>query len=129
MTSTSTLPQPDSQQLFRMILKNADFPADREAQLVEDFESAVYARTLKTLLTLLPDEQSKKLKSTLHFQPDFFLDRVLAILQAFATPDQIVDVMEKTAEETFLEFFDTFVAACNSEQKQKIDSYLSSLDQ
>jgi hypothetical protein len=111
-----------------MILRTADFPADQEARLVDDFEAAVYARTLKTLLALLPEEQGKKLNSTMHFQPDFFLDRVLAILQAFATPDQIAEVMEKTAEETFLEFFDTFVAGCNAEQKQRIDLYLSTLE-
>ncbi|HNT30610.1 MAG TPA: hypothetical protein PKL83_06690 [bacterium] len=118
----------DSKTLFIEILRTADFPADQHEELVKKFENAVYVQTLKTLLNLLPAEQRKKLESTMHFKPDFFLERAIAILQAFATPDQILKIFDKTSEETFLEFFDTFLASCDEQQKKRIDDYLNHLE-
>jgi hypothetical protein len=116
--------QPDSQQLYTTILQTADFTQEEQQKMIDNFEAAVYARTLKSLLTMLPADQRQKLETTMHFQPDFFLSRVLAILQAFATPEQIIEIMDKTSEETFMEFFDNFLVSCSAEQKQKINQYL-----
>jgi len=118
----------DSRQLFENLLKMADLDALQQQLLLEKFESAVYSRTLKILLTLLPPEQQRKLEHTMHFQPDFFLNRVLAILQAYATVEQITEVMDKAAEEAFIEFFDNFIQNCSQQQKLAVDAYLGELD-
>jgi hypothetical protein len=117
----------DSQQLFSTLLETAQFSQDEQKDMIEKFESAVYTRSLKTLLALLPGDQRRNLETTMHFQPDFFLTRVMSILQAFASADQIIDVLNKTSEETFLEFFDTFIKNCNSEQKKLINKYLDNI--
>jgi len=117
----------DSRTLFEEILKTADFPEDEHAALVGRLESAVYVQTLKNLLCHLPAGQRTKLESTMHFHPEFFLERAIAILQAFASPEQIVKIFHTTSEETFLEFFDTFLTSCTKEQKHKIDRYLDKM--
>ncbi len=114
----------DSKTLFVEILKTAEFPKDEHDALISRLESAVYVQTLKNLLCNLPAGQRTKLESTMHFHPEFFLERAIAILQAFASPEQIVKIFETTSEETFLEFFDTFLTSCTKEQKHKIDKYL-----
>ena len=118
----------DSQQLFVSILESADIPDEEKQQFITGFENAVYTRTLRVLLELLPKEQSRKLQTTMHFQPDFFLSRVITILQAFASIEQIVEVMEKTSEDTFLEFFDTFLSTCDDGQKARVSEFLDTVD-
>ncbi len=117
----------DSQELLGNILQTADFAQPDQKRLMDKLESAIYVRSLKTLLALLPEEQKRKLETTMHFQPHFFLERVLSILQAFSTPEQIVEILNKSSEETFLEFFDTFLTECSEEQKKKINEYLKSV--
>lgn len=117
----------DSQQLLQTLLQTANMSDDEQKSMMDKYEEAVFSRTMRTLLALLPGDQRRKLETTMHFQPDFFLNRVMAILQAFASADQIVEVLEKTSMETFMEFFDELLVTCNQNQKRKIQKCLNNI--
>jgi len=116
--------QTDSQRLFYNIIKNANFSEEQQSNISQRFESALFTQTLHALLELLPEDQRKKMHSTMHFQPEFFLERSLAILQSFASSKQIVDILDQISEKAFLDFFENLLKDCDEEQKTKINAYL-----
>jgi hypothetical protein len=77
-----------------------------------------------TLLELLPSSERRQLEQLMKLRPQDFLERSLIVLQAITSPEQVVRILEKTAENAFINFFEIFLQNCNATQRTVIEGYL-----